>query len=68
MNTPDKYDYTLPQFAKLFGCSPGTVKKAIREGKINAQKLFGGTHWRISWEEAQRLRSEKFSPETDKAL
>ena len=63
----EKRDYTVPQVAELFSCSPGTVKKAINEGKVSAYRLRGvpNGHLRIPWAEVERLKVEwKYSPST----
>jgi excisionase family DNA binding protein len=67
----EKRDYTVPQVAKEFSCSPGTVKNWIKKGRIKAYRLGGekGRDYRIPWAEVERIRSEwTYSPETETAL
>jgi len=64
-------DYTVPQVAKEFNCSSGTVKNWIKAGRINAYRLGGetGRDYRIPWAEVDRIRNEwKVSPDTSAAL
>ena len=67
----DKRDYTVPQVAKEFSCSAGTVKNWIKAGRVKAYRLGGpaGRDYRIPWAEVERLKSDwLFSPETEQAL
>ena len=64
-------DYTVPQVAKEFSCSSGTVKNWIKAGRIKAYRLGGetGRDYRIPWAEVDRIRNEwKVSPDTSAAL
>jgi excisionase family DNA binding protein len=59
-------DYTVPEVAKEFSCSPGTVKNWIKIGRIKAYRLGGenGRDYRVPWAEVDRLKSDwKVSPE-----
>lgn len=63
-SAPTKNDYTVPQLAAFFKCSPGTVVNWIKSGRIKAYRLGGTGHWRIPWPEVERLRDEwAYSPE-----
>jgi excisionase family DNA binding protein len=67
----EKHDFTVPQVAKAFSCSAGTVKNWIKQGRIKAYRLGGplGRDWRVPWAEVERLRSEwTYSPNTEQAL
>jgi excisionase family DNA binding protein len=67
----EKYDYTVPQFAKLISCSSGTVKKWIKAGKIKAYRIGGetGRDYRIPWEEGERIKADWTYPlDTKQAL
>lgn len=67
----DRRDYTVPQAAKVFSCSSGTVKNWIKAGRIKAYRLGGplGRDYRIPWAEVDRLKSEwTYSPETKQTL
>ena len=67
----EKHDFTVPQVAKTFSCSPGTVKAWIKQGRIKAYRLGGplGRDYRIPWAEVERIKSEwTYSPETKEAL
>jgi excisionase family DNA binding protein len=64
-------DYTVPQVAKEFSCSSGTVKNWIKAGRIKAYRLGGetGRDYRIPWAEVDRIRNEwKVSLDTSQAL
>ena len=61
----EKGDYSVRQLAELLGCSVGTIKNRIRSGYIKtAGKLLGGQHWRIPYEEVERIKAEMHAPET----
>jgi excisionase family DNA binding protein len=58
--TTERHDYTVPQVAKLFSCSSGTVKSWIKAGRVKAYRLGGetGRDWRIPWAEVERIKAE----------
>lgn len=65
--TEKRKDYTVPEVAEIFACSPGTVKNWIKAGKIKAYRLGGeaGRDYRIPWAEVDRLKGKwTVSPET----
>ena len=53
----EKEFYSVKQFAELLGMNPQTIRKSIRNGRIQAFKVGVGekASYRISKTEAQRL-------------
>ena len=69
MTETKRTDYTIPQVAKVFNCSPNTVAAWISEGKLKAYRLGGDGHYRVPWAEVDRARAAwTFSPDTSEAL
>lgn len=47
--------YTATEVSKMLGCSPATLRKAIRSGRIHGFQLMDGGDFKIPIEEVERL-------------
>lgn len=56
--TKPRHDYTPKQVSKLLGCSLRLVQQMLKEGKIQAYRLGGTGHPRITPAELDRVRAE----------
>lgn len=69
MTDKQRTDYTIPDAAKVFNCTPNTVAGWITAGKLKAYRLGGTGHFRIPWAELDRVKAEWMaSPDTSEAL
>jgi excisionase family DNA binding protein len=50
-------DYTVPQVAKEFSCSSGTVKNWIKAYRLGGET---GRDYRIPWAEVDRINAERW--------
>jgi len=63
----EKRFLTSTELARMLGVDPTTIRHWIRTGKIRALKTLGG-HFRISWEEAERVKSLMGIPSSPRTL
>ncbi|MDR2426454.1 MAG: helix-turn-helix domain-containing protein [Endomicrobium sp.] len=56
-NSKIKY-LRIKDFAEIFNLHKQTVSVLIREGKINAVKIYGTTAWRIPIEEVESYKQK----------
>lgn len=63
--------YSIDEFAKLLRVHPNTIRKAIRDGRINAFRISSAKRkpaFRISRSEISRIAEEDYETMLDKII
>ena len=50
----------IPDVAKIFDVTPGTIRLWLREGTIKGTKIGTGHYWRIPQSEVIRVANERY--------